>query len=106
MLYVQGKITQPNGIDLRLLPGRLQAPVNLFLHSLFSQVDIQMNGSVTTSGNAVELRRGREEDSTEVGPILQRHSRTDGYASTDSWRWRHAERRIGQEVDTPIGVAS
>ena len=49
MLYVQAKITQPNGIDLRLLPGRLQAPVNLFLHSLFSQVDIQLNGSVITS---------------------------------------------------------
>jgi len=49
MLYVQAKITQPNGIDLGLLPGRLQAPVNLFLHSLFSQVDIQLNGSVITS---------------------------------------------------------
>jgi len=40
----------------------------------------------------------REEDSTVVGAILQRRSWTDGYASTDSWRWRRDEQGIGQKV--------
>jgi len=36
MLYVQAKIVQPNGTDLGAAANT--APVNLFLHSLFSQV--------------------------------------------------------------------
>ena len=47
MLYVQAKITQPDG---NLFGGCCQyGPVNLFLHSLFSQVDIQLNGTLITS---------------------------------------------------------
>jgi len=47
MLYVQAKITQPDGNDLGAAANT--APVNLFLHSLFSQVDIQLNGTLITS---------------------------------------------------------
>jgi len=47
MLYVQAKITQPNGTDLGAAANT--ASVNLFLHSLFSQVDIQLNGTLITS---------------------------------------------------------
>jgi len=47
MLYVQAKITQPDGNDLGA--GANTGPVNLFPHSLFSQVDIQLNGTLITS---------------------------------------------------------
>ena len=37
-LYVKAKITKPNGANLDL--NEQVGPVNLFLHSLFSQVDV------------------------------------------------------------------
>jgi len=47
MLYVRAKITQANGHNLAA--GAEVSPVNLFLHSLFSQVDISLNGTLITS---------------------------------------------------------
>jgi len=56
MLYVQTKIVQPNGANLGAAANT--APVNLFLHSLFSQVDIQLNGTlITSSTNTYPYRR-------------------------------------------------
>ena len=50
LLYVQVKITKRDGDNL--YAGAAVAPVNLFLHSLFSQVDISLNGTqITTSTN-------------------------------------------------------
>jgi len=47
LLYVKVKVVQQNdqalGADLRV------APVNLFLHSLFNQVDISLNGTLVTT---------------------------------------------------------
>ena len=40
-LYVKAKITKPNGTNLD--PDTQVGPVNLFLHSLFSQVDVSLN---------------------------------------------------------------
>ena len=40
-LYVKAKITKPNGAALD--PNTQVGPVNLFLHSLFSQVDVSLN---------------------------------------------------------------
>ena len=47
LLYVKAKITQPNGENLA--DDANTGPVNLFLHSLFSQVDIELNGTLITS---------------------------------------------------------
>ena len=46
-LYVKAKVTRPNGNDLE--DANVVAPVNNFLHSLFSQVDIALNGTQITS---------------------------------------------------------
>jgi hypothetical protein len=46
VLYVKAKLTAPNGTDLA--DDAAVGPVNLFLHSLFSQVDISLNGTVIT----------------------------------------------------------
>jgi len=55
MLYVQAKITQQDGSDLG--GDARVGPVNLFLHSLFSQVDISLNGTqVTASTNTYPYR--------------------------------------------------
>jgi len=47
MLYVKAKVTQANGNNLAA--DTEVGPVNLFLHSLFAQVDISLNGTLITS---------------------------------------------------------
>ena len=55
MLYVRAKITRVDGTNLQAAD--VVAPANLFLHSLFSQVDISLNGTqVTTSTNTYPYR--------------------------------------------------
>jgi len=55
MLYVQAKITKEDGTDFGAADP--VGPVNLLLHSLFSQVDISLNGTqVTTSTNTYPYR--------------------------------------------------
>ena len=55
MLYVKAKVTQNNGDDLAA--DAAVGPVNLFLHSLFSQVDISLNGTlITASTNTYPYR--------------------------------------------------
>lgn len=54
-LHVQAKITLPNGDDID--DGAAVGPVNLFLHSLFSQVDVSLNGTqITPSMNTYPYR--------------------------------------------------
>ena len=55
MLYVRAKITRMNNNNIA--DDTPVGPVNLFLHSLFSQVDISLNGTqVTTSTNTYPYR--------------------------------------------------
>ena len=46
MLYVKAKITANDGTNL--VADAAVGPANLFLHSLFSQVDISLNGTLVT----------------------------------------------------------
>ena len=50
VLYVKAKVTQANGNNLAAAAE--VGPVNLFLHSLFSQVDISLNGTLITSSTS------------------------------------------------------
>lgn len=55
MLYVKAKVTAPDGTDLGA--NDPIGPANLFLHSLFSQVDISLNGTlITASTNTYPYR--------------------------------------------------
>jgi len=55
MLYVRAKVTRMNGENLAV--DAAVAPVNLFIHSLFSQVDISLNSSlITASTNTYPYR--------------------------------------------------
>jgi len=47
LLYVRAKLTAIDGADLA--GDAVVDPVNLFLHSMFSQVDISLNGTLITS---------------------------------------------------------
>ena len=49
MLYVQAKIVKANGSKLD--KDAEVAPVNLFLHSMFSQIDISLNGTLITTAS-------------------------------------------------------
>jgi len=50
MLYVRLKVVQPNGTN-NLADTAKVAPVNLFLQSLFSQVDVSLNGTLVTTAS-------------------------------------------------------
>jgi len=55
MLYVRAKVVAADGTDLAA--DAAVNPVNLFLHSLFSQVDISLNGTlITASTNTYPYR--------------------------------------------------
>ena len=55
MLYVKAKLTAMN--DDNLAVDAAVGPVNLFLHSLFAQVDISLNGTlITASTNTYPYR--------------------------------------------------
>ena len=72
MLYVQAKITKQDGTNLDA--NDPVGPVNLMLHSLFSQVDISLNGiQVTTSTNTYPYRACWRRYSATVG-TLKSHS--------------------------------
>ena len=43
-LYIWAKITKADGTNLD--PNSTAAPINLLLHSMFSQVDISLNGTL------------------------------------------------------------
>jgi len=47
MLYVRAKIARNNNGDLAA--DSTSAPVNLLLHSMFSQVDVSLNGTLISS---------------------------------------------------------
>jgi len=47
LLYVKAKLTAVDGANLAA--NAAVGPVNLFLHSMFSQVDISLNGTLITS---------------------------------------------------------
>ena len=51
LLYVKAKITQANGTNLA--NDAVVGPVNLFLHSLIFQVDIELNGTPITSSTNI-----------------------------------------------------
>ena len=54
-LHVRAKITQPNGANIAA--DAAVGPTNLFMHSLFSQVDIALNGTqITSSTNTYPYR--------------------------------------------------
>ena len=57
MLYVKTKMTANDGANLAA--DAAVGPLNLFLHSLFSQVDIALNGTLITA-------------STNTCPMLER----------------------------------
>ena len=55
-LHVQCKVTKPNGGDLTD-EDKACAPINLFLHGLFAEVDVTLNGVlVSTSTNTYPFR--------------------------------------------------
>jgi hypothetical protein len=83
-LCVRAKITRANNDDLDAAD--TVGPVNNFLHSLFSQVDVLLNGTLITSStnnvrvqsvhrDAVELRDGCEIFAIDFRPVLQGRSR-------------------------------
>ena len=84
-LFVKAKITKANGVALD--ENEEVGPVNLFLHSLFSQVDVSLNERlISPSTNTYPYRAmietllnyGEDSKSTYNGYVLQGHPREDG----------------------------
>ena len=81
-LYVQAKIVQANGANLGAAANT--APVNLFLHSLFSQVDIQLNGTLMTSSTNTYPYRAILETLLSYGEDAKKTQLTSGLYYKDA----------------------
>ena len=66
MLHVQAKVTRANGHDIDA--AEPVGPVNNWLHSLFSQVDVYLNGTLVTSSSNTYAYRSYIETLLSYGP--------------------------------------
>ena len=66
MLHVQAKVTRANGHDLDA--AEPVGPVNNWLHSLFSQVDVYLNATLVTSSSNTYAYRAYIETLLSYGP--------------------------------------
>ena len=68
-LYVKAKILRANGSNLE--EADTVGPVNNFLHSLFSQIDISLNGTLITSSTGTYPYRAYIENLLSYGPAAK-----------------------------------
>ena len=66
MLHVQAKVTRANGDDLDL--ANPVGPLNNWLHALFSQVDVYLNGTLVTPSTNTYAYRAYIETLLSYGP--------------------------------------
>ena len=65
-LYVRAKLQRANGANIE--DGDEVGPVNNFLHSLFSQIDVSLNGTLITSSTNTYPYRAYIENLLSYGP--------------------------------------
>jgi hypothetical protein len=73
-LHVKVKITRANGNNLEV--GDTVGPVNNFLHSLFSQVDVSLNGTLITNSSNTYPYRAYIENLLSYGPAAKKSQLT------------------------------
>ena len=87
-IHVQARVTKPDGLDLTVEDDNLVVPENLFLHTLFSEVDVSLNGVlVSTSSNTYPYRSyietllnyGRDAKDTQLASSMFYTSKTSPY---------------------------
>jgi len=76
MLYVKAKITRADGTNLAV--DSPTGPSNLFLHSLFSQVDVSLNGTLITASTNTCPYRAMMETLLSYGEDAKRTQLTSG----------------------------
>jgi len=81
MLYVKGKITRADGTNLAV--DSPIGPSNLFLHSLFSQVDVSLNGTLITASTNTYPYRAMMETLLSYGEDEKRTQLTSGFFYKD-----------------------
>jgi len=114
MLYVKAKVVQQNGHNLP--PNTPVAPVNLWLHSLFNQVDISLNGTTVTTANDTYAYRAYLETLLSYGDDAKHSQLTaalyckdtagkfeslelDGDDANDGFIWRNDYVKQSRSVD-------
>ena len=68
-IYVKAKILRSNGTNLE--DNETVGPVNNFMHSLFSQIDISLNGTLITSSTGTYPYRAYIENLLSYGPAAK-----------------------------------
>ncbi|KAK2187695.1 hypothetical protein NP493_156g00009 [Ridgeia piscesae] len=100
-LYVQARVTKANGTDIDA--DTAVGPVNNWVHSLFSQVDVSLNGTlVTPSTNTYSYRayietllsHGKEAKDTQLTSVLWRKDTAGHLDATDDTNDDLKQRRI------------
>ena len=82
MLYVKAKITKQDGTNLE--PLSKAGPTNLFLHSMFSQVDISLNGTLITSSTNTYPYRAMLETLLSYGKVAKKSQLTSAMYYKDT----------------------
>ena len=75
-LHVKVKIERANGTPLEA--GDTVGPVNNLLHSMFSQVDVSLNGTLITNSTTTYLYKAYLESLLTSGPAAKRSQLTSG----------------------------
>ena len=82
MIFVRLKITKANGANLS--KDEKIAPVNLFLQSLFKQVDVYLNGILITQSTGTYSYKGMLETLLNYGPAAKKSLLTGGLYYKDT----------------------
>ena len=102
-LHVKAKITKANGSNLDGTD--TVGPVNNFLHSLFSQVDVSLNGTLITNSTNTYPYRAYIENLLSYGPAAKKSQLTAGLFYKDEAGKMDKPNPLADEDDRNSGLA-
>jgi len=101
VLFIKVKVVQQNGQNLPA--GARVAPVNLFLHSLFSQVDISLNGTLVTTASDTYGYRAYIETLLSYGRDAKQTQLTGAlYHKDEAGKFDELNLEAGQDDANPV----
>ena len=102
-LHVKAKITKANGSNLDGTD--TVGPVNNFLHSLFSQIDVCFNGTLITNSTNTYPYRAYTENLLSYGPAAKKSQLTAGLFYKDEAGKMDKPNPLADEDDRNSGLA-
>ena len=101
-LYVKAKITKPNGTNLD--PDTQVGPVNLFLHSLFSQVDVSLKERLISPSTNTYPYRAMLETLLNYGQEAKKSQLSMSLFYKDTLGKMDAVNPVAEDADANLGL--